>query len=139
SLAVAVALQAVDGIALKRMVDAWALAPTAQKDVAFYAAFAVRQIEIGLASLFSLLVGLTATMYGVALLIDNRYPQWMAGLAIVGGAPTMVAGVMMAYTGFSGLAMAINMPANFLLLVWMCLLGVFLWRRDGVSSEEARG
>src|SRR5262249_59619295 len=32
SLAIATALQAVDGIALKRMVDAWAMAPAAQKD-----------------------------------------------------------------------------------------------------------
>jgi len=49
-LAVAVALQAVDGIALKFMVDAWAAAPAAQKEGLFHAAFAVRQIEIGLAS-----------------------------------------------------------------------------------------
>ena len=34
SLALAAALQAVDGIALKRMADAWAAAPAAQKEVA---------------------------------------------------------------------------------------------------------
>src|SRR5439155_16789672 len=50
SLVVAVALQAVDGIALKLMVDAWTAAPAAQKEGVFHAAFAVRQIEIGLAS-----------------------------------------------------------------------------------------
>jgi len=50
SLAVATVLQAVDGIALKAMVDAWAAAPAAQKEVAFHAAFAVRQVEVGLAS-----------------------------------------------------------------------------------------
>src|SRR5712692_5317788 len=53
SLAVATALQAVDGIALKAMVDAWAVAPAAQKELAFQAAFAVRQVEIGLASMAS--------------------------------------------------------------------------------------
>jgi hypothetical protein len=128
-LAVATALQAVDGIALKAMVDAWAAAPPAQKEIAFYAAFAVRQVEVGLASTLSLLLGLTVSIYAIALLDDHTYPKWVGGLAIVGGVPTTVAGVVMAYTGFSGPAMAINMPASSVLLVWMLILGVFMWRR----------
>jgi hypothetical protein len=136
SLAVATALQAVDGIALKAMVDAWAVAPAAQKEVAFQAAFAVRQVEVGLASTLSLLFGLTVTVYGVALLGDHTYPKWVGGLAIMGGVPTTVAGVVMAYTGFSGLAMAIGMPASSLLLVWMLAVGVFMWRRGGVPPDE---
>jgi hypothetical protein len=137
SLAVATALQAVDGIALKRLVDTWAAAPAAQKEVAFHAAFAVRQVEIGLASLLSLLMGLTVTVYGAVLLADHRYPKWLGGLAIVGGAPTATAGVVMAYTGFSGLAMAINMPASSILLVWMLALGVLMWRRGEVPAADA--
>jgi len=129
SLAVATALQAVDGIALKAMVDAWAAAPPAQKEIAFHAAFAVRQVEVGLASTLSLLLGLTVSIYAIALLDDHTYPKWVGGLAIVGGVPTTVAGVVMAYTGFSGPAMAINMPASSVLLVWMLILGVFMWRR----------
>lgn len=106
----------------------WAMAPAAQKEVTFHAAFAVRQIEIGLASVVSLLFGLTATLYGVALLVDRTYPPWLGGLAIGGGVSTMGAGVVMAYTGFSGLAMAINMPASSILLVWMFAIGVRMWR-----------
>ena len=135
TVAVGTALQAVDGIALKVMVDAWAAAPPAQKESAFHAAFAVRQIEIGFASMLCLSLGLTATVYGAALLVDHTYPNWVGGLAIMGGVPTMVAGVAMAYTGFSGLAMAINMPASSLLLVWMCILGGYMWRRGGVLPE----
>jgi Domain of unknown function (DUF4386) len=131
SLAVATALQAVDGIALKAMVDNWAGAPAAQKDAAFQAALAVRQVEVGLASMSSLLFGLTVSVYGVALLRDRMYPKWVAGLAIVGGVPTTIAGVVMAYTGFSGLAMAVNMPASSVLLVWMLTVGVCMWRRGG--------
>ena len=51
NLAVAAVLQAVDGVALKVMVDAWAAAPPGQKDSVFQAAFGVRQVEIGLASM----------------------------------------------------------------------------------------
>ena len=136
SLAVAAALQAVDGIALKVMVDAWAAALPEQKNGAFQAAFAVRQIEIGLASMLSLLLGLTASVYGVALLADRTYPKWLAGLAVVGGVPTMTAGVVIAYTGFSGLAMTINMPASVILLLWILSLGILMWRRGGGLPNE---
>jgi Domain of unknown function (DUF4386) len=128
SLALACVLQAVDGIALKRAVDAWAAAPASQKDAAFHAAFAVRQVEIGLASMVCLTFGLTAVVYGRILLFDRVYPKWLAALAVLGGVPTTVAGVVIAYTGFSTSAMAINMPANFVLLVWMLALGVCMWR-----------
>lgn len=136
SLAVTAVLQAVDGIALKVMVDTWAAASATQKEVAFHAALAVRQVEIGLASVLSLLFGLTVTVYGGALLGDPTYPKWLGGFAIGGGVPTVVAGVEMSYTGFSGLAMAINMPASILLLGWMLTLGVFMWRRGGRSSNS---
>jgi hypothetical protein len=132
SLAVATALQAVDGIALKAAVDAWAAAPATQKEAAFYAAFAVRQVEIGLAATGSLLFGLTVTVYGVALLRDRTYPKWLAGLAIVAGALTAIAGIVTAYAGFSALMMAISMPASSLLLVWMLAVGICMWRRGGV-------
>jgi hypothetical protein len=137
SLALAAALQAVDGIALKNMVDTWAAAPALQKEGAFHAAFAVRQIEIGLASMFCLSIGFTATLFGVALLKDGAYPKWFAGLAIVGGLPTAIAGLMIAYTGFSWLAMALNMPAGFVLLCWMLALGWLMWHRDGAALEQA--
>jgi hypothetical protein len=79
--------------------------------------------------------GLTAILYGVALLADRVYPKWLAGLAIVAGLPTMVAGGAMAYTGFSALAMTISMPANSLLLAWMLIVGVLMWRRTAEESE----
>src|SRR5262245_2477072 len=93
SLALASALQAVDGIALKAMVDAWADAAALQKETAFHAAFAVRQIEIGLASTVSMLFGLTLVVYGVALLIAGMFPAWVGGFAIVPGASNAFAGI----------------------------------------------
>jgi hypothetical protein len=106
SLAVAAALQAVDGVALKAMVNTWAAAPEQEKAGLFHAALAVRQIEIGLASMTSLLFGLTTSLFGTALLIDRRFPRWLGGLAIAGrwlgglaiagGVPTAIAGVVVA-------------------------------------------
>ncbi len=136
SLAVTAALQAVDGVALKVMVDTWAAAAEANKAAVFQAAFAVRQIEVGLAAIASLLFGATVTLYGIAFVVDRSLPRWLGWLAIVGGVPTAVAGVVIAHTGFSGLALAISMPASSLILLWMTALGVVLWRHTGARSEK---
>jgi hypothetical protein len=45
--------------------------------------------------------------------------------------------VLIAYTGFSSLAMAVNLPANFVLLVWMFALGVCMWR-SSTAAHQAR-
>ena len=127
TLAVSTALQAVDGIALKACIDAWVNATGPDKAALFHTAFGVRQVEIGLASMAALLFGITATLFGVALLGDGRLPARYGWLAIAGGIPTAVAGVVMAYTGFSSLSMLINMPASMLLLAWLVGLGVKLW------------
>jgi hypothetical protein len=137
SLAVAAVLQAVDGIALKLMVDRWVAASAADKDMLFVAALAVRQIEIGLATIFSLLMGLTATLYGVALASDRSFPKWLGGLALLGGVPIAAAGIVIAYTGFSATAMTLNMSGSSLLLVWLILVGVGLWRLAPAARSDA--
>src|SRR5579862_76008 len=129
SLSVASALQAVDGVAVKVMVDTWAATP---EPASFSAAFGVRQVEVGLASIGSLMLGLTATVYGVAILIDGRLPRWIAIVAIVGGVPTAVAGLVMACTGFSNQAMLIGMPADALLILWLVALGIYGWKRAAI-------
>ena len=62
SLTLTAVLQAVDGIALKAMVDAWAGAESSEKAGLFHAAFGVRQVEVGLASVMSMFFGLTVTL-----------------------------------------------------------------------------
>jgi hypothetical protein len=127
SMAVASALQAVDGVALKATVNVWAASREPERTAIFQAAVAVRQIEIGLASILGLLFGLTFSIVGIALLIDHRFPRWLGVFAIAGGVPTAIAGIVIAYTGFSNLAMEINMPSNSALLVWMITWGIFDW------------
>ncbi|MCZ8513164.1 DUF4386 family protein [Paenibacillus filicis] len=109
-----------------------------EKDALFNSVFAVRQIEIGLASIASLLFGITVMIYGFALMKDPRFPKWLGILALAGGVPTAIAGIVMAYTGFSELDMAINMPANILLLCWMILLGIYMWRNPSLSFNKDR-
>lgn len=129
SLALAAALQAVDGIALKSLVDAWAAAPTAEKPAAFSAAFAIRQMEIGLASLLSILFGATCALFGLLLHGDGRYPRWIGGAAFAGGAGFAAAGVAMARGSFSPVAMNMQMPASLMVLAWIVGVAAIHWRR----------
>ena len=128
-IAAAAALQAVDGVALKMMVDQWAAATEPEKSTLFAAAYGVRQIEIGLAGMSCLLLGLTAAIFGLALLIDERLPRWAGLLGVVGGISTTASGVVISATGFSELAMSINMPAVAVLMAWMIVLGILGWKR----------
>jgi len=125
---VAAALQAVDGVALKVMLDRWAAATGEARALAFEAAFAVRQVEIGLASLLSLVSGFTLTVFGVAIAISTRYPTWLGGSGLLGGLGTVAAGAAQASTGLSGLAMTLSMLSSSVLLVWAILAGVLMWR-----------
>jgi len=101
TVAVAAALQAVDSVALKTMVNRWAAATGEARVLAFEAAFAVRQIESGLSSLLSLVSGFTLTAFGVAIALSARYPAWLGLTGLLGGLGTVAAGVAQASTGFS--------------------------------------
>ncbi|WP_457153306.1 hypothetical protein [Mesorhizobium sp. P5_C1] len=134
SLAAAAALQAVDGIALKAVVNAWAMADAATKPSLFSAAFAVRQIEVGFAAISAMLLGLTVLLANVALRQARRSPLWLSLLGGVGAVGVLVGGFATAATGFSGTAMAANMPGSMVLLVWVVLLAVADFRRKPVAT-----
>ena len=134
ALVLAAVLQAIDGVALKVMVDRWAVAADAQKQSAFDAAFAVRQIEIGAASFTAILFGTAGILFGISLTASPLYPTWLGCLAIVGGTGTAVGGLVTAFTGFSVAAMNLAMPFNFIMIVWIALTGALMWRQaDGTK------
>jgi hypothetical protein len=131
ALAAAAVLQAIDGVALKVMVDRWAATPPAppeQKQSAFDAALAVRQIEIGAAAFVGILFGTAAVLFGIALAASARYPAWLGWLAMIGGAGTLAGGLLTAFTGFSPAAMNVT-PSNLMVLLWIAVAGVVMWRR----------
>lgn len=130
ALAGSAVLQAVDGVALKTMVDGWAKAGAEQKLSAFLAGVAVRQIEIGAAAYSRMLFGVAVTAIGGAIISSIRYPKWLGWLGIAGGLGIFVAGIATAFTGFSATTMAIGMPADLVAIVWLSLTGVFMWKQS---------
>ena len=123
-------LQAVDGITLKRAVDAWATAPAARETAAFAAAEAVRWTEIGMNSLSNFLTGLTLLLYGVAIALGGAYPRWTGWIAAVSGVAFVYNGVVeVAYEGFGP---SIVKPVGILLLaVWAFVMAVLMLRNAG--------
>jgi hypothetical protein len=128
TLASSGALQAVDGIALKIVVDRWADASPEARPLLFEGAFAVRQIEVGLASITILFSGLTAALFAKAFWLTDDAPNWLGWLGMLSGAATVASGIVHAHTGFSEIAMMMSMPAELLLLLWGLLVRVFLFR-----------
>lgn len=137
-VAVAAALQAVDGVALKVTVGRWAAATDDARAVIYEAALAVRQIEIGLASLLSMTTGLTLIAFGFAMFLSVRYPRWLGPIGLLDGLGMLAAGAAQAATGFSALAMALSMTASSVLLIWIILAGIFMWRLAARLESDAK-
>ena len=128
SVSLAGALQAVDGVALKFAVDRWSVSTEIARAAAFETAYAVRQIEIGLASLMEMFLGLAILLYGISLMLSAMALRWLGIFGCLAGAATMVAGFTKAYTGFSDVAMATSMPSSMAALVWSICVAIYLLR-----------
>ena len=120
-------LQVVDGVALKRAVDAWVSAPDAEKTMAFRAALTVRWTEYGLNSLTFTLIGLTLVLVGVAMATGDRFPRWLGAWGIAAGLGYGVKGLGVAYNGFAG-SMS-GLVALVLFGTWVITMVVLMWRR----------
>src|ERR687898_1988906 len=94
-------LQAVDGIAQKRVVDSWVAAPPEEKAITFRVAEGIRFIEYGTNSIFRILQGLVAVIFGVAIVKSMLLSRWIGGVGVIVGAVTIVAGLEVAYVGFA--------------------------------------
>ena len=134
ALTMTAALQAVDGIALKAMVDHWAIAADEDKQAAFLAALTVRQIEVGVASFMAILFGTTFVLFGWAIVQSDVYPRWLGWLGIGGGAGTVLGGFLTAFSGFSEAAMNVAMPFNLVLVLWTVTIGFYM-SRDARSQN----
>src|SRR5919198_2972677 len=78
-------LQAVDGIALKRAVDSWVVAPAEEKMAAFRVAEGIRWTEIGTHSIYRILQGTVAIVFGIAIVKSVVLSRWIGAVGIAAG------------------------------------------------------
>jgi hypothetical protein len=121
-------LQAVDGVALKWAVDAWASAPADQEAAAFAAAEALRWSEYGLQGYSNILLGLTLILYGLAIALGTVYPRWVGWVAVGSGVAWIVHGLMVPYIGlFTSIPRGV---ALILMYLWTFIMAFGMWRNS---------
>ena len=120
---------AVDGVALKGAIHRWVTASgAAEKQAAFLAASAVRDLEKGLGGFFQMLGGTSLLALGLSIVIGALLPRWLGFVAVLAGVGLLAGGVLTAHTGFSSTASAVLLGPSLLLLVLVLGASVPLWR-----------
>jgi len=126
---------AVDGIALKRAVDAWAHALPEDKASRFAAAEAVRWLEWGVNSFFTILLGITLLAFAAALLTRARLGSRVRLGAVTGalaGGILVMNGLAVGAHGFEPTALPLVASGLYIAMA-LCLPPL-----DRAAAETAR-
>jgi hypothetical protein len=92
--------QAVDGVTLKRAVDAWVAASGTEEATRNADAEAARWLEWGLESYFRVLLGVAFLLVGAAAVVSRLVPGSLGVLLVIAGLLSLVIGVSVGYAGF---------------------------------------
>jgi hypothetical protein len=130
-------LQAVDGVALKQAVNAWASASEADKAARFANAEAIRWLEWAVRSYQDFALGLALLLFAVAVDRMAWAPRPIAYLMGLSGLVYLVQGWVLGSQGFSPMHSVAIVLAWVVSLVWMIWLDVVAWRmQDSALSAE---
>lgn len=122
-------LQAIDGVALKQAVDAWANAAQPEKAVAFRDAETLRWTEWAANSYFRLLQGVTVLLYGLAVARSAIVPRWLGWVGVVAGLGYIAVGVIVGNEGFSDASLIGGTATDLLFFIVATGIAITGWRR----------
>jgi hypothetical protein len=114
---------------LQNMPDSWVADPSEDKAITFGVAEGIRFIEYGTNSIFRILQGLVAIMFGFAIVKSKLLSKWISGAGVVIGAVTIYAGLEVAYLGF-GYATTEYGISTIIYFIWVGILGGFMWKKS---------
>ncbi len=123
-------LQAVDGVANKHAVDAWANAPEAEKATRFASAELMRWLEWGVNSYQNFMYALALILLATVIVGTARVPRAIGILMGLAAIPMLVQSLVIGTSGFSVplLAGSISTVALPLMLAWSIWLLIVAWR-----------
>ena len=140
SAAVALALygvvMAVDGVALKQAVNAWASAPDAEKAARFASAEAIRWIEWGARSYQNFALGLALLLLAAAVGRTAGLPRPIAYLMGLSGLTYLAQGWVAGTDGFTRTHDVLIVLAWVLNLAWMIWLAVVARRAQNLEPAS---
>lgn len=131
---------AVDGIALKQAVNAWANAPEAEKAARFATAEAIRWLEWGMRSYQNYALGLAVLLVAIAVARTAAIPRLIAYLMGLSGLTYLWQGWLAGSEGFSQTHSVAIISAETLNLAWMIWLLVVAGRMpkfEGATGTRA--
>lgn len=120
-------LQAVDGVALKQAVNAWASAPEAEKAARFAMAEGIRWLEWGLRSYQDFALGLALILLAAPVATDG-VPRPISYLMALTGIAYLVQGWLAGSEGFSLSQSVAIVMAWATGVTWMTWLAIIAWR-----------
>ena len=132
-------LQAVDGVALKQAVSAWASAPEAEQAARFAVAESIRWLEWGTRSYQDYAFGMTLLSFAAALLLGRQLPRALGLLFGLSGLAYLAQGWIAGSEGFSA-AQSVAIVLGWLLsLASMLWLAAAAWRGELPRPSTAVG
>lgn len=142
ALALYAVLQAVDGVALKHAVDAWAAAAEPAKASQFATAEGIRWLEWGMRSYQSFVLGAALVLTGAVVAGTGRVSRPVGYLMALSGAAYVAQGWIIGAEGFASANAIPTLAGIVLVLVWSAWLLASAWaRRDprvGAGTPTAR-
>jgi hypothetical protein len=136
-------LQAVDGIAQKRAVDAWVAAGGTVGSASFAVPTATRWLEEGVNAVFGLSLALAVILVGAAMVRGAVYPHVMGWIGAALGIANFIQAILVAETGFSPAAQTWILARNPALWIWTAVAGALMWRHvrhlDAKVPTSSRG
>jgi len=135
ALALYAVLQAVDGVALKQAVDAWASAPATEKALRFANAETIRWLEWGVRSYQNFALGIALLLSGLAVVRTVSLPRGIGYLIGLSGLVYLAQGWIGETEGFSQKHTIAIVGAFVLDLAWMIWLLMVSLRTP--NSERA--
>ena len=143
SMALNGVLYAIDGVALKQAVDAWASAPVAEQAARFASAEAIRWLEWGTNSYQGYTFGLGLVLLGAAIAVTARVPRLIGFLMGLSGLSFIVLAWRTGTGGFSSsnaVLVEVAWISQYLLSIWLLIAA---WRmkepiRASAGSQRAR-
>jgi hypothetical protein len=119
---------AVDGVALKQAVDAWANAPAAEQGTRFASAEAIRWLEWGTKSYQDFMFGLALLLFGAVIVWTARVPRPIGVLLALAGLAYVGTGWVFGAAGFAPDGMVPSDAAQVFLPLALLWLLVVAWR-----------
>jgi hypothetical protein len=143
TLALYGALQAVDGVALKQAVSAWAAAPEAERTARLASAEAIRWLEWGMRGYQNFALGMALLLFAALAVQMAPMPRAIAFLMVASGISHLLQGWVLGSVGFTQVETYLIILGFVLNLAWMAWLVVVSWRmpgfEDSLPDRRSRG